>query len=101
MATIVEKYGKSIEEAISLALEELNTDRSCVDIEVLDEGNKGIFGIIGAKNARVRVTLKKTAADRTGMFLEEIFDKMNVDVQMTVEEEDNIVYVMVEGKIAV
>ena len=32
------------------------------------------------------------------MFLEEIFDKMNVDVQMTVEEEDNIVYVMVEGK---
>jgi spoIIIJ-associated protein len=98
MATIVEKYGKSIEEAISLALEELNTDRSCVDIEVLDEGNKGIFGIIGAKNARVRVTLKKTAADRTGMFLEEIFDKMNVDVQMTVEEEDNIVYVMVEGK---
>ncbi|HHY23329.1 MAG TPA: protein jag [Clostridiaceae bacterium] len=98
MATIVEKYGKNIEEAISLALEELNTDRSCVDIEVLDEGNKGIFGIIGAKNARVRVTLKKTAADRTGMFLEEIFDKMNVDVQMTVEEEDNIVYVMVEGK---
>ena len=27
-----------------------------------------MFGIIGAKNARVRVTLKKTAADRTECF---------------------------------
>ena len=41
MATIVEKYGKNIEEAISLALEGLNTDRSCVDIGFWMKGIKG------------------------------------------------------------
>ncbi len=98
MANIVEKTGKTVEEAVSFALEELNTDISCVDVDVLDEGNKGIFGIIGAKMAKVRVTLKESAADKTEMFLQEIFDKMNVQANMTVEEEDNTVYVMIEGE---
>jgi len=98
MANIVEKSGKTVEEAVSLALGELNADRSCVDIEVMDEGNKGIFGIIGAKMAKVRVMLKETPVDKTKMFLQGVFDKMDVNVQMTVDEKDNTVYVMIEGE---
>lgn len=97
-ANILEKSGKTVEEAVSLALEELETDIDSVDVEVLDEGNKGIFGIIGAKMARVKVALKETVADRTRKFLEEIFYRMDVNVEMFVEEENDTVYVTIEGE---
>ena len=56
---MVEKSAKTIEEAIELALEELKADRENVDIEVLEQPSKGIFGLIGSKNAKVRVILKE------------------------------------------
>ena len=37
----VEKIGKSKEEAIELALKELNADKDDIEIEVLEEGSKG------------------------------------------------------------
>lgn len=44
------------EEAIQQALEELGIDMSdAAQIEILDEGSKGLFGL-GARNVRVRVT---------------------------------------------
>jgi spoIIIJ-associated protein len=55
----VEKHGKTVEEAREAALKELGvTSDEDVDIEVLDEGSKGMFGW-GTKFARVRATLKK------------------------------------------
>ena len=43
--------------AIAEALKELNITADRADIEVLDEGRKGIFGF-GRKDAKVRVTVK-------------------------------------------
>ena len=62
MATIIEKTGKSVEEALQLALNELGVSADEVDVEVLETPSKGIFGILGlfgAKPARIRVTLKE------------------------------------------
>lgn len=56
---VVEKSAKTIEEAVQSALAELKADKEKVDIEVLEQPSKGIFGILGSKNARVRVTLKE------------------------------------------
>ncbi len=53
----IEEYNftaATIEEAISLGLKELGLSRDQVDIEVLEEGSKGIFGI-GARLATVRM----------------------------------------------
>lgn len=55
----VEAEGKTVKEAIDLALKELGTMRDKVDIKVLVEENKGLFGMKGAAFAKVRVSLKK------------------------------------------
>ncbi|MGI8550752.1 MAG: RNA-binding cell elongation regulator Jag/EloR [Dehalococcoidia bacterium] len=51
----VETSGKTIEEAIARALQQLGLDRDQVEIEVLSEGRGGILGI-GAEPARVLVS---------------------------------------------
>lgn len=98
MAHSVEKTAKTVQEAVSLALDELQSDESKVDIEVLDEGTKGIFGIIGSKLARVKVTLKETAGDRAEKFLLDVFEKMNLNVNIEVVEDDESVLLKVKGK---
>ena len=46
---------RTVEEAIELALKELDADRDEAEVEVLSEGKAGFLGI-GAERARVRVT---------------------------------------------
>ncbi len=53
-----EFYGKNIEEAIEVGLKELNCSKEDVELKVLDEGTKGLFGLMGAKPARVRLTVR-------------------------------------------
>ena len=55
----IEIEGKTVEEAIRNALKELKLPRSKVKIEVLTEEQKGLFGMPGARPAKVRVTLLK------------------------------------------
>ncbi|MBQ6502999.1 MAG: Jag N-terminal domain-containing protein [Flexilinea sp.] len=56
-STSLEYIAANAEDAINKGLHELNVTRSEVDIEILDNGSKGIFGI-GARQARVRLTIK-------------------------------------------
>lgn len=58
----IEKSAKTVKEAIRLGLEELNCDSADVDIEVLEMGSPGIFGMFG-KPAKVRLTRKKPDKD--------------------------------------
>ncbi|MSQ22809.1 MAG: protein jag [Dehalococcoidia bacterium] len=55
MENRVEMSAKNVEEAIELALKELDAEREEVAIEVVSQGRAGFFGI-GGENARVRVT---------------------------------------------
>jgi spoIIIJ-associated protein len=53
----VEGRGKTVDDAILDALTRLGASRESVDLEVLSEGSRGVWGI-GAEDARVRATLK-------------------------------------------
>ncbi len=55
--TTLEKIAPSVDEAITGGLLELGLSRDAVDVEVLDEGSRGLLGI-GGRQARVRLTLK-------------------------------------------
>ena len=54
----IEKFGKTLDDAITEALIELGASTEEVEIEVISKGSKGLLGF-GAKEAKVRVTLKQ------------------------------------------
>jgi spoIIIJ-associated protein len=47
--------GKTVKEAVAKACQELNTDEALLEIEVLEESTRGFLGIVGQRDARVRV----------------------------------------------
>lgn len=55
--TTVESIAPSVDEAVEKGLQELGLSREQVEIEVLDEGGRRLFGI-GNRQARVRLTIK-------------------------------------------
>lgn len=57
--SFIEVEGITVEEAIKKALQELKLPRSKVKIKVLAEGEKGLFGMSGAKPAKIRVSVIK------------------------------------------
>lgn len=58
----IEVEGGTVEEAIKKALKTLKLPRDKVKIEVLSEEEKGLFGMPGAKPAKVRVSAIKDSA---------------------------------------
>jgi spoIIIJ-associated protein len=55
--TNLEVIAPTIEEAIEKGLEDLGLPEEAVEVEILDEGSRGLFGI-GSRQARVRLTIK-------------------------------------------
>ncbi len=53
----IEIEGKTVEDAIAKALKELNLPRHRVKIESLSEEKRGLFGMAGAKPAKIRVSV--------------------------------------------
>ena len=59
----IESSAKTMEEAVTQGLEKLGVSLGDVSIDIIDEGSKGLFGLIGGKPARVRLTVKDGAED--------------------------------------
>ncbi len=58
--TTLEVIAPTVEEAIENGLNQLGIPREAVEVEVLDAGSRGIFGL-GGRQARVRLTLMNSA----------------------------------------
>ncbi|NCU33367.1 MAG: hypothetical protein EOM23_10680 [Candidatus Moranbacteria bacterium] len=54
--------GKNVEEAIQAALSDLKLSRDQVQIKIVCEESKGLFGMNGLKPAKIKVLLKKRNA---------------------------------------
>ena len=54
--TSLEIIAPTVDEAISKGLTELGLSRDRVEVDVLDEGNRGLFGI-GTRQARIRLSI--------------------------------------------
>jgi spoIIIJ-associated protein len=111
----VEKTGKSVEEAVKLAIEELQVSEDKVDVEILEQPNKGIFGIIGSRLARVKVTVKEEKKIvkeqretkkvlnldeekiKVQKFLREVLDAMEVKAEIRIKPMNDSLYINLAG----
>ncbi len=116
----VEKSAKSVEEAVQAAIEELKAERENVSVEILEQPAKGIFGIIGSKPARVRVTLKEEKApaekrdsksenreikitdfalekEKARKFLRDVLEAMDIKAEIRIKEKDENLYINLSG----
>lgn len=59
----IESSAKTMEEAVTLGLEKLGVSLGDVTIDIIDEGSKGLFGLIGGKPARVKLTVRDGVED--------------------------------------
>lgn len=117
---MVEKTAKTVEEAVQSALEELEAEKDNVDIEILEQPTKGIFGILGSKNAKVRVTLKEKKTteksvkkeienkeiriteytlekERARKFLREVLEAMDIKAEIRVKDINESLYINLSG----
>lgn len=97
MSEMLEKTAKTVQDAINIALEELDATIDDVEIDIIDEGTKGIFGI-GGKYAKVQVRLKNSHSDDGVMFLRDVFERMDVDVDIEKEEDEESILLRVTGR---
>jgi spoIIIJ-associated protein len=77
----IEVEENTTEEALESALKELGVSREQVSVKVLHEPTKGILGL-GAKLARIRVTLKEDVSSTPEVVLHEILSHMGLDAQI-------------------
>lgn len=83
----VEKEGKTAEEAIEKALEELGVKREQVQIEVLSEGNSKLFSFLTGRSIRIKATAwgeDPFIAEAKGL-LGEILNRMGIPAEIAGE----------------
>ena len=59
------------DEAVEMGLQELGVSIADVDVQVVEEGSKGLFGLFGSRPVKVRLTLKDAEEDPLADLLED------------------------------
>jgi len=83
----LERTGKTVDEAINQALQELGVGRDEVEVDVVSQGRTGLLGI-GSESARVRVTLISSGSPQDAgtalAVVSHLLDTMGVDATPTI-----------------
>jgi spoIIIJ-associated protein len=120
----LETEGKSIEEAVEAACNQLKVSREKLEIEVLNSGSTGIFGIVGSKKARIRATVKEEEVeiipetpttlqvepglkpvlpseidmvDEAKILTQDLLKLMGLEATIQVEQEKETLHIKIEG----
>jgi len=95
----IETSGRSVEEVVEKALAALGVKKGNAEIVVLSEPSQGFLGLIGSKEARVRVSVKYEPVEYLHHFLQELLEKMGLgDNKIQVREEEEYFQVEISGR---
>ncbi len=95
--TFQEFTGKTVDDALTNALVALGTTSDQIEYEVVDKGSNGILGF-GTKEAIIKVAKKFSPEDIVIDFLSEVFEKMQLEVEIIVNIDDDEKNIEVELK---
>lgn len=90
---------KTVDEAITKALIQLQTTSDKLEYEIVDKGSNGILGIIGSKPAVIRAKKKETLEDKAAAFLSDVFLAMElkVNLETAFQQEDRELSINMSG----
>ncbi|MFC7063038.1 RNA-binding cell elongation regulator Jag/EloR [Halobacillus seohaensis] len=90
--------GTTVEEAVQSALEQLQTSKDQVEVEVIDEGKKGFLGIFGTKPAIVKVSIVKDPVQDAESFILEVAEQMGAPVKVKTEVNGRDIFIELFGE---
>jgi|SRR5690554_2290167 len=93
----VVKTAKTVEEALQEALNELKATEKDVEYEVIEEASKGLFGLIGAKEAKIKVVLKNDPEETADKFLDGVLKGMGIIALHDISIEDDIMKIEINN----
>jgi spoIIIJ-associated protein len=94
---VIEKTARTVEDAVEQAVTELDVSREEVDVEIIDQPTKGLFGLL-SKPAKVKVKVKNTPSRRAKAILADVLKSLDLNASINVTERDNSVTVNLEGE---
>ena len=94
----IQKYGKTVDDAINEALKELNIKRKDAEVIIIDEGSKGILGIFGAKNALVKVKKKINYEKIAETFIKEMLLAIGIVVKVETRLVERKLFIELSGE---
>jgi spoIIIJ-associated protein len=102
--TTYEFEGKTTEEAIEEASRKLNLPVEDLDIDIIEPGAAGIFGLVGTRKTKIRVNLKTEEQEDTPEdmnlakeALENILALIPIETTVSAEQSDGKISLSIEG----
>ena len=83
------KRAKTVDEAVREALKELNLEKDQVKVEVIEEPSKGFLGLIGSKEATVKVSKKEDTSEILRQILDDSYTEKSQEIPVRETELEN------------
>ena len=91
----IEVTAKTVDDAITEGLIKLGTTSDKVEYEVIEKGSSGFLGI-GSKSAVIKIRKKSTMEDVIRDFLTDVFQAMNMVVEIVINKDEDSKVIEVE-----
>lgn len=89
--------GKTVDDALTEGLVKLGTTSDMVEYHVLEKGSSGFLGI-GSKPAVIEIRKKFTVEDVVDRFLKDVFQAMDMQVEVIIDKSEDSKVISVELK---
>jgi spoIIIJ-associated protein len=90
--------GQTVEEAVNSALAQLQVSKDRTEIDIIDQGKKGFFGIFGARPAVVKVTVIIDPIEEAKKFLAQVSEQMGAPAEIEIKREGKHVHLIMTGE---
>lgn len=89
--------GKTVEEAIQSGLRQLEVSEDRVKVTVVEQPSKGLFGLIGSKDAKVELELIPDPVEEAVAFLQEVTAAMGLRATVSRIDDDEQTTIGIQG----
>ena len=94
----IEVSAKTVEDALTDASVQLGITSDQLEYEIVEKGSNGFLGLIGSKNATIRVKVKSSVEDEVKEFLTSVFNAMKMQVEIEIDKNEDERFLDVELK---